>query len=79
MLLLFVSFHCSAAMIVQSALIIYIYMYEIQIEISSLNCVGGVMVSVFISSAVDRVSEPPIVQSKDYKLVFVVSLLSMQH
>ena len=42
------------------------------------NCIGGVMVSVLTSSAVDRGFELS-GQTKDYKLVFVVSPLSTQH
>ena len=41
--------------------------------------IGGVMVSLLVSSAVDRGFEPPSGQTKDtIKLVFVVSPLSTQ-
>ena len=43
------------------------------------NRIGGVMVSVLASSAVDRGFEPRSGQTKDYKLVFVASPLSTQH
>jgi hypothetical protein len=44
------------------------------------NSIGGVMVSVLASSAVDRGFEPKSGQTKDYiKLVCVASPLSMQH
>jgi len=43
------------------------------------NRIGGVMVSVLASSAVDRVLEPRSYQSKTIKLVFVASPLSTQH
>ena len=39
---------------------------------------GGVMVSMLASSAVDHGFEPRTGQTKDYKLIFVASLLSMQ-
>ena len=42
------------------------------------NCIGGVMVNVLTSSAVDRGFELS-GHTKDYKLVFVVSPLSTQH
>ena len=41
--------------------------------------VGGVMVSVLTSSAVDHEFEPWLGQTEDYKLIFIASLLSMQH
>ena len=41
--------------------------------------IGGVMVSVLVSSAIDRGFEPRSGQTKDYKLVFVASPLSTQH
>jgi hypothetical protein len=41
--------------------------------------IDGVMISVFTSSAVDRGFEPRSSQTKDYKMVFVTSLLSTHH
>ena len=41
--------------------------------------VGGVMVSVFTSSAVDRGYKPQSSETKDYKIVFVASPLKIQH
>jgi hypothetical protein len=43
------------------------------------NRIGGVIVTVLASSAVDREFDPRSGQAKDYKLVFVVSALSTQH
>ena len=43
------------------------------------NRIGGVMVSVFESSAADRGFEHQSGQTKYYKLVFVASPLSAQH
>ena len=44
------------------------------------NRIGGVMVSVLTSSAVDRGFEPRSGQTKDYiKLVFIASPLSTHH
>jgi hypothetical protein len=43
------------------------------------NRIGGVIVSVLASSAVDRGFEPRSDQTKDYKIVIVVSPPSMQH
>ena len=43
----------------------------------SFNRIGGVMVSVLISSAVDRVFEPQSGQTKDYK--FGMCCLSTMH
>jgi hypothetical protein len=40
--------------------------------------IGGVMVSVLSSNAVDRGFKAPD-KTKDYKLIFVASSLSMQH
>ena len=45
----------------------------------TLNRIGGVMVSVLASSAVDRGFEPDRVKPKTIKLVFVASPLSTQH
>ena len=42
------------------------------------NHIGGVMVSVLASSAVDRGFEPRSVKSKTIILVFIASSLSMQ-
>ncbi len=43
------------------------------------NRIGGVMVFVLASSAVDRGFELPSSNQKTIQLVFVVSLLSTQH
>ena len=43
------------------------------------NRIGGVMVRVLASSAVDRGFEPRSGKTKDSKLVCVASPLSMQH
>ena len=43
------------------------------------NRIGGIMVSVLASSAVDRGFEPRMGQTKDYKIGIVASPLSMQH
>ena len=43
------------------------------------NCIGGVMVSVLASSAVDRGFEPGQVKPKTIKLVCVASPLSTEH
>ena len=43
------------------------------------NHVGGVMVSMLAASSVDGGFETRSSQTKDYKLVFVASPLSMQH
>ena len=43
------------------------------------NLIDGVMISVLTSSAVDRGFESRSGQTKDYKIVFVASLLSMQY
>ena len=43
------------------------------------NCIGGVMVSMLASRAVDHVFEPQLGQNKRLKLVFVASLQSTQH
>jgi hypothetical protein len=43
------------------------------------NRIGGVMVRVFASIAVDRGFEPRSGHTKDYKLIFVASLVSTQH
>ena len=45
----------------------------------TLNRIGGVMVSVLASSAVDCGFEPDRVKPKTIKLVFVASPLSTQH
>ena len=46
----------------------------------SKNCIGGVMVSMLVSSAVDRGFKPHWVKPKTMRLVFVASpLLSTQH
>ena len=42
------------------------------------NRIGGVVVSVVVSSAIDRGFEPRSGQNKTIKLVFVASLLSAQ-
>ena len=44
-----------------------------------MNCIIDIMVSVLISSAVDRGFKPGWVKPKTIKLVFVASPLSMQH
>ena len=44
-----------------------------------INSIGGVMVSVLASSAVDRGLEPGRVKPKIIKLAFVASPLSTQH
>jgi hypothetical protein len=46
---------------------------------SVLNRIGGVMVSVLASSAVDLGLSPVRVEPKNIKLVFVASLQCMQH
>ena len=56
----------------------YLYIY-IQPSYSELNRIGGVMISVLASSAVDRGFEPRSVKPKTMNLVFVASPLSMQH
>ena len=43
------------------------------------NRIGGVIINVFASNAVDREFDPGSGQTKDYKLIVVASLLSMQH
>jgi len=43
------------------------------------NRIGGIMVNVVASSAVDRGSSPGQIKPKTIKLVFVASPLSMQH
>ena len=48
-------------------------------NISQKHGIGGEMVSVLASSAVDRGFEPRSGQIKDYQLVFFASLLSTQH
>jgi hypothetical protein len=44
-----------------------------------LNCIGGVMVSVLASSAVDCGFEPRSDQTKGYKIGIVASLVSTKH
>ena len=46
---------------------------------SEYNCIGGVMVSVLASNAVDRGFEPRLGQTKDYTIDCVASPLSTQH
>jgi hypothetical protein len=48
-------------------------------EIYSEDTIGGVMISVLVSSAVCRRFEPLLDQTKDEKLSFVAYLLSTQH
>ena len=48
-------------------------------SIKRIHCIGGIMVSVFASSAVDRGFDPRLGQSKDYKMVCVASPVSTQH
>ena len=43
------------------------------------NCIGGVLVSVLASGAVDQYSSLGRVKPKTIKLVFVASLLTTQH
>ena len=43
------------------------------------NRIGGVMVSMFVTSAADRGFEPDHVRPKTIKLVFVASPISKQH
>ena len=45
----------------------------------TVNCIGGVMVSVLATSAVGHGFKPLSGQTKGYEIVFVASLLSMQH
>ena len=48
-------------------------------NINQKHRIGGVMVSVLVSSAIDRGFEPRPGQTKDYTLVFVASPISTQH
>ena len=47
--------------------------------LTSFNRIGGAMVSVLASSAVDRGFEPRSGQIKDYKMAFVDSPISTKH
>ena len=57
----------------------YISLYFILKTYISVNRIGGVMVSVLASNAVERGFEPGQVKPKTIKLVFVASQLSTQH
>ena len=57
-----------------------IYLIKILINYGIINRIGGVMVRMHATSAVDRVFEPRSGQIKDYiKLVFIASPQSKQH